>query len=134
MNSEIFRYCTRTVLPSMIFFSIFLLVRGHNQPGGGFIGGLIAAASIALYYIAHQKLPAFMFLQHWTYLLSCGCMFLLLSCFLPLFIGKPVLTGLWFNLGFLGDGLMLGTPMLFDVGVYLLVIGSVSIMVKTLES
>jgi multicomponent Na+:H+ antiporter subunit B len=134
MNSEIFRYCTRTVLPIMIFFSIFLLVRGHNEPGGGFLGGLVAAASIALYYIAHQKLPAFMFLQHWTRLLTCGCIFLLLSFFVPLLVGKPFLTGLWVKFTLLGDTLTLGTPILFDIGVYLLVVGSVAIMVKTLEN
>ena len=36
----------------MLVFSVFVLLRGHNEPGGGFIGGLIAAAAIAVYGIA----------------------------------------------------------------------------------
>ena len=39
-------------MPLLLLFSVFLLLRGHNEPGGGFVGGLVAAAAFALYVIA----------------------------------------------------------------------------------
>ena len=134
MNSIIFRYCTRAILPIIVIFSIFLLLRGHNNPGGGFIGGLVAAAAVTLYYIAHHKMPEFILMQHWQAILVTGSLCLLASLILPVFVGKTVLTGLWFKLTLLGETLYIGTPLLFDIGVYLLVLGSVIIMVQTLES
>jgi multicomponent Na+:H+ antiporter subunit B len=52
MNSLILGTATRFLMPLMLLFSIFLLLRGHNMPGGGFAGGLVAAAAFALYSIA----------------------------------------------------------------------------------
>ena len=52
VNSPIFRTAARLLMPLLLLFSVFLLLRGHNQPGGGFVGGLIAAAAFALYGIA----------------------------------------------------------------------------------
>ena len=43
---------TRYLLPLLLMFSIFLLLRGHNEPGGGFVGGLVAGAALALYAMA----------------------------------------------------------------------------------
>ena len=48
VNSPIFRTAARLLMPLLLLFSVFLLFRGHNQPGGGFVGGLIAAAAFAL--------------------------------------------------------------------------------------
>jgi multicomponent Na+:H+ antiporter subunit B len=118
----------------MIFFSIFLFVRGHNQPGGGFIGGLIASSSISLYYLSHQKLPKFILLLGWNWILTIGLIFLLLSFFLPLLFGNTFLTGLWIHFSLWGQTISLGTPFVFDAGIYLLIMGSVIIMFKTLES
>jgi L-alanine-DL-glutamate epimerase-like enolase superfamily enzyme len=52
MNSLILRTAARYLLPLLILFSIFLLFRGHNEPGGGFVAGLVAAAAFALYALA----------------------------------------------------------------------------------
>ena len=52
MNSPIFRTAARLLMPLLLLFSVFLLLRGHNEPGGGFVGGLVAAAAFALYGIA----------------------------------------------------------------------------------
>lgn len=49
MHSLILRTTGHLLLPLLLVFSIFLLLRGHNEPGGGFIGGLVAAAAIILY-------------------------------------------------------------------------------------
>ena len=49
MNSIIFKVGSSIVLPFSLLLSLYLLWRGHNDPGGGFIGGLIAAAGYACY-------------------------------------------------------------------------------------
>ena len=53
MVSIILATASRYLLPLMLIFSFFLLLRGHNEPGGGFVGGLVAAAAYALYLIAN---------------------------------------------------------------------------------
>ena len=53
MTSPIFRTAARLLMPLLLLFSVFLLLRGHNEPGGGFVGGLVAAAAFALYVIAY---------------------------------------------------------------------------------
>ena len=47
-DSLILRATTRLIFPLTLVFSVFLLIRGHNEPGGGFVGGLTAAAGLAL--------------------------------------------------------------------------------------
>ena len=49
VNSLVFRTTTRAVTPLLLAFSLFMLLRGHNEPGGGFIGGLLAVTAFALY-------------------------------------------------------------------------------------
>ena len=51
-TSPIFRTAARLLMPLLLLFAVFLLLRGHNEPGGGFVGGLVAAAAFALYAIA----------------------------------------------------------------------------------
>lgn len=53
MKSIIFRTVAPFLAGLMMLFSIFVLLRGHNEPGGGFIGGLIAVSALAIYGIAH---------------------------------------------------------------------------------
>ncbi len=53
MNTLIFRTVAPFLTALMILFSVFVLLRGHNEPGGGFIGGLIAASAFAIYGIAY---------------------------------------------------------------------------------
>jgi multicomponent Na+:H+ antiporter subunit B len=52
MNTVIFRTIAPVLAAVMVVFSVFVLLRGHNEPGGGFIGGLIAASAVAIYGIA----------------------------------------------------------------------------------
>ncbi len=52
MNTLIFRTIAPFLVALMLLFSVFVLLRGHNEPGGGFIGGLIAASALAIYGIA----------------------------------------------------------------------------------
>ena len=52
MNSLILSAATRILVALMLVFSVYMLLRGHNEPGGGFIGGLIAASALAIFGIA----------------------------------------------------------------------------------
>ncbi|MFH1085957.1 MAG: MnhB domain-containing protein, partial [Chloroflexota bacterium] len=58
MTSLILRTMARYLLPLSLMFSIFLFLRGHNEPGGGFVAGLVAAAAFALYAIAYGSAAA----------------------------------------------------------------------------
>ncbi|HMN02746.1 MAG TPA: MnhB domain-containing protein, partial [Geobacter anodireducens] len=53
MQSLFLATAVRLLLPLLLLFSLFLLLRGHNEPGGGFVGGLVAAAAFALHALAH---------------------------------------------------------------------------------
>ncbi len=53
MNSIILRAGTRYLVALLLLFSVYMLLRGHNEPGGGFIGGLIGAAGFVLYAYRH---------------------------------------------------------------------------------
>lgn len=53
MNTVIFRALAPYLTTLMVIFSVFILLRGHNEPGGGFIGGLIAASALAIYGISN---------------------------------------------------------------------------------
>src|SRR5690554_8239522 len=53
-GSLILLTATRYLVPVLFLFSLYLLTRGHNEPGGGFVGGLVASSAFALYAIAHS--------------------------------------------------------------------------------
>jgi multicomponent Na+:H+ antiporter subunit B len=112
-------------LPLFLAFSIFILLRGHNEPGGGFVGGLIAAAAFALHAIAYdvEKTRSLLAINP-RGLIVLGLFLAMSSGMISLFIGEPFLTGQWVKISFGSIGeLDLGTPLFFDIGVYLTVIG-----------
>jgi multicomponent Na+:H+ antiporter subunit B len=128
MASLILRTATRYLLPLLLLFSIFVLLRGHNEPGGGFVGGLVAASAFALYAIAFNAASARHMLRidpH--YLIGLGLLLTAAGGSLGLVTGQPFLTGLWsvYELPGLGK---IGTPLIFDVGVYL-VVGGVTLLI-----
>jgi multisubunit Na+/H+ antiporter MnhB subunit len=134
MNSLILRTATRTLVTLLLLLSLFLLVRGHNEPGGGFIGGLIAAAAFGLVALALGPGAARHMLRvDGRTLIGAGIALALASTFLAVIQGMPILTGLWTTVEFAGRDLGLGTPLLFDIGVYLVVVGSVVTMILALE-
>jgi multicomponent Na+:H+ antiporter subunit B len=131
-DSLILRTATRALLPVLGLLSIFMLLRGHNEPGGGFIGGLLAAAGIALHQLACgvEKARCLMRFDPRS-VIGAGLLLALLSALLPLAWGRPLLTGLWLATPVPGVG-KLGTPLLFDIGVWLVVLGTVTLMLFTL--
>lgn len=125
MRSLILSTAARYLLPLLMLFSLFVLVRGHNEPGGGFVGGLVAAAAFALYVIANGVEPARQVL--WARpatLMGAGLALALISGLVGLAIGRPFMTALWGTAEIPAVGKP-GTPLLFDVGVYLVVLGVV---------
>ena len=128
VNSPIFRTAARLLMPLLLLFSVFLLFRGHNQPGGGFVGGLIAAAAFALYAIAFgvQRARQALLVRPMT-LLGAGLLIALVSGLPSVLRGQPFLTALW-----LSGPVAVGTPALFDVGVFLVVAGVVLMMIFSL--
>ncbi|HWG90439.1 MAG TPA: Na+/H+ antiporter subunit B [Candidatus Thermoplasmatota archaeon] len=125
MNSLILQTATRFLFTLLLLFSVFLVLRGHNEPGGGFIGGLVAAGAFALYAIAYDTTTAKRLLRvDPVTLIGGGLLTSAGSGVLPLLLGKPFMTGLWthLHLPLLGD-LEVGTPVLFDLGVFLVVLG-----------
>jgi multicomponent Na+:H+ antiporter subunit B len=121
MNSLILRTSSRLILPAALAFSVYVLLRGHNEPGGGFIGGLIAAAGIAVHAIprGHGALMALLRASPKAYI-GAGIGLALLSGLPALVLAEPPLTHQWLN-----PGIGLGTTLAFDLGVYLVVVGAV---------
>ncbi|HWR50270.1 MAG TPA: Na+/H+ antiporter subunit B [Bryobacteraceae bacterium] len=121
MSSLIFRTATRVLMPLLLLFGLFLLLRGHNAPGGGFAGGLVVAAAYSLYsFAAGVDAARRALLAEPSRLIGAGLLMALGSGLIPLALGRPFLTSLW-----LSPGAGLGTPLLFDLGVFLVVIGVV---------
>jgi multicomponent Na+:H+ antiporter subunit B len=126
MNSILFRKAAQILVPLQILFALFLLVRGHNEPGGGFIGGLVAAAAFILHGLANGVPSARKLLRvEPQTLIGSGLLVAAASGFFAVAIGKPFMTGLWDGSIpiFVAEALKLGTPVLFDVGVFLVVAG-----------
>ncbi len=124
-TSLILLTATRYLVPVLFLFSFFVLVRGHNEPGGGFVGGLVASAAFALYALAHNSYEARRLLRLPTpTLIGAGLLIALGSGFVGVLYGRPFLTGIWSSVAIPIVG-KIGTPGIFDIGVYLTVLGVV---------
>ena len=115
-------------MPLLLLFALFLLMRGHNQPGGGFVGGLVAAAAFALYAIAfgvEQARRAL--LVNPLVLLGSGLLIAAASGLPAVIGGRSFLSAVWVSWP-----AALGTPVVFDIGVFLVVTGVVAMMIFSL--
>jgi multicomponent Na+:H+ antiporter subunit B len=125
MPSLVLRSSARFLVPLMLVFSVFLLVRGHNEPGGGFVGGLVAATAFALVLLAEGLGTARRLLRlDPLAFVATGLLVALLSGLPPLLAGRPYMSGRWLKAPLPVVG-KLGSPVVFDVGVYLVVLGIV---------
>lgn len=132
MGSIILYLAARYLMPLLMVFSVFLLIRGHNEIGGGFVGGLVAAAAFILYAIANNVQEGRRILRvQPRVLIAAGLLVSLSSGLAGWLSGKPFMTGLWLKdpLPVIGK---IGTPLMFDVGVYLVVIGITLLIIFTL--
>jgi multisubunit Na+/H+ antiporter MnhB subunit len=125
-QSFIFRTMVRVAFFIINLLALYLLLRGHNYPGGGFIGGLAAAISLVLLSLALGLEEMHRVLRFDPVRVAAAGLFLAaFTGLLPLLAGRPFLEHFHahFNhVPFLGE-LHIGTPLLFDVGVFLVVVG-----------
>lgn len=134
IRSLILETITRLLVLVLLLLSVFLLLRGHNEPGGGLVGGLVAALAFALVAIAYGPAPARHMLRiDARALIGAGLALALLAALVPTLYGQPILSGEWTTVTIGGRELELGTPLLFDLGVYLTVLGATVTMILTLE-
>jgi len=133
MTSPILQTAVRLLMPLLLLFACFLLFRGHNQPGGGFVAGLVVSASFVLHAIAFGvDASRRALLVHPSTLLGVGPLVALASGLPAVVLGRPFMTSIWTHVGIGSAGIDVGTPLVFDIGVCLAVIGVVSTIVFTL--
>jgi len=124
-RSLMLEYVARTAYWLMLLASVWILLRGHNAPGGGFIAGLVAVAAIALLAIiygvdyARRRLP----LQP-LQLAVAGVLLALISGIPGAWNGSPFLTHQWWSIEVGNNVFKLSTVIMFDVGVFAAVWGA----------
>ncbi len=134
LNSIILQTATRLLISLLLLLSIWILLRGHNLPGGGFIGGLVGASACALYTIAYGVTKAKEALRlEPRLMIGLGLVVAVLSGFIALPFGDAFLAGEWLKFYIFGEEVKIGTPTIFDIGVYFVVIGVTLAMIFALE-
>ena len=133
ISSLILRTATRYLFPLILLFALFALFRGHNEPGGGFVGGLLAASAYILnifaFGIEHAReslrVPPIS-------LIGLGLALAVSSAFIsPIVAGGDFMTAVWSSIEIPSVG-KLSTPLLFDTGVMFVVIGVTLLIIFTL--
>lgn len=122
----------RFLMPLQLMFSVFLLLRGHDEPGGGFIAGLVAAGAFTLYLFAFgvSATKEVLRMVDPRDLIGAGLLFGMISLVPAWFMGQPFFTAQWWTIPVID--FKASTPLIFDIGVYLAVLGSVMGMVMAL--
>ena len=135
MQSLILTTTTRLLAALLLMFSVYALLRGHNLPGGGFIGGLIGATAFILYTISTSVEEAQAALRiDPSNLAMAGLGVAALGGIGAAFAGQPFFTGQWLFLFRDGDSYVpLSTVLVFDIGVYMAVFGGILTLVFALE-
>jgi multisubunit Na+/H+ antiporter MnhB subunit len=135
MHSVILKVATRLLVGLILVFAVYLLFRGHNAPGGGFVAALVAGTGFALAAISEGPSivrdairidPERMAMIGLGLAILCG--------FAGWMAGQPFLTGLWW-IASNGQSktLAIGTPLIFDIGVFLTVLGTILTLILALE-
>ncbi len=131
-RSMILEVCVQAELHTLLLVSLFFLFSGHNQPGGGFAGGLVASSALCLAYVAGgpaglrrvAKVPA-----HW--LMGVGLLLAVSTGIISLALGHEFLEAavLGVTLPFIGPA-KTSSVVFFDTGVYLVVLGMVLMLLE----
>jgi multicomponent K+:H+ antiporter subunit A len=133
-HSLLLEVLSRPLLPLALLVSIYLLLRGHNLPGGGFIAGLVTGTALLVQYLAHgndwveSRLP-----PRYTAVAAAGIAIAALTGLAALAFGAPFLTSAFGYLTWPVVGKFeVASAMVFDLGVYLAVIGVVLSILATI--
>jgi len=133
MKTIIFKTASSYLLPLLLLFAVFILLRGHYLPGGGFVGGLIAAIAFVLHSFANGiERTRGIIKFHPGFLMPIGLSIALISGIAPMLAGNAFMTGLWFDNPVPVIG-MVGSALFFDVGVFLVVVGVVLTIIFTIS-
>jgi len=135
MNTKILKLASHVLKYIFIGISVWMLLRGHNHPGGGFIGGLIAGSALIFKPLAFEieSLKGKSHRQSMIYLII-GLTAILVSGLWGIMAKDFFLAGVWAKLPvfFINEPVKLGTPLLFDTGVYFIVIGFLFLIVTSM--
>lgn len=129
----ILKTASNYLLPVLLVFSIFILLRGHYLPGGGFVGGLIASIAFILHSFANGlNKTKELLIMHPGFLIPVGLTIAFMSGLAPVLYDLPFMTGLWSHepIAILGS---LGSALFFDIGVYLVVNGVTLTIIFTIS-
>jgi multicomponent Na+:H+ antiporter subunit B len=127
-RARILEVAARNLYWLILIASVLVFYRGHNQPGGGFIGGLIAVCASVLWGVTHgsQAAARRMPLKSPTMLAGVGVLLAALAGIPALFLGQSFMTHIWGTIPLLITDFKISTVLLFDLGVYLCVWGSLA--------
>jgi multicomponent K+:H+ antiporter subunit A len=129
-----FEMVSQSLLPLALLVSVYIFLRGHNVPGGGFIAGLITAVAIIQQYIAHgvQWIKPRVTIDY-QWMIAGGILIATATGLGSWIFDKPFLTTWfdYFDLPWIGE-FELASAMLFDLGVYLTVVGAVMLILANL--
>ena len=135
MQSFILKTATRLLAGMILVFAIYLLFRGHNSPGGGFAGALVAGTGFALIAISDgAETVRSAIRMDPRRMAMAGLGTAIVSGLIGVFAGEPFLTGLWWTpSSSRSPAAAIGTPLFFDIGVFLAVLGTILTLVLALE-
>src|SRR5690606_39143017 len=132
MKSAILQTATRYLLPILLLFSVFLLLRGDYHPGGGFVGGLVASIACVLHSFGNGTEKTMKILRYKPLsLLPIGLAISTAAVTLPLLLDLPAMAGLWLEEALPVVG-VIGSSGLVALAVYLVVIGVVLTILFTI--
>lgn len=125
MKTLILENIIKVLIPLFIAFGVYMFFRGHDQPGGGFIAGLIVSIPFMLHAISFGAAATYhTYRIKPVFVAGAGLFLALISGLMATWASKPFLTGLWAKakIPFIEK---VGTPVLFDLGVMMVVFGVV---------
>lgn len=129
MTTVILRTTARLLVPVMAIASLHLLWRGHDDPGGGFIGGLVAGAAMVLHRSSHPRGRGGD--RRGLIVVTTGFLTVLTAALLGFVWGDALLAGASWTVP-VGSGIKLSSALLFDAGVFAIVLGVVTTLVDSL--
>mgnify|MGYP000411584106 FL=1 len=130
MTSVILKTATRLVGALVLVLSVYLLWRGHHAPGGGFIAALVAATGFALVALSEGPGVVRRGLRiRPQYLIGAGLVLSMGAGLIGMMRQQPFLTGVWWP----STSAVAGTPLFFDAGVFLVVLGAILTVLLALE-
>lgn len=133
MNGPIFRAAAPSIAALLVLAAIFVTLRGHNDPGGGFIGGLMASGAVAMRALAGEAAAVRRALRVDPAAIAAGGLLVAaLAGLAGLLAGRLLFTGLWWLPRLFGSEIPIATPVVFDLGVFAVVFGSLSALILEL--